>query len=139
MTENKNTFMTTSQTAKYLGISKKTLMRWDEEDTFASREGIGNIRVYWREDVKKAKEWLDLREKHLKHIRKLKPIREAVNKTLVANPLIPGEPIKHFWRLENIANPFKRLRKWEEEERKIQKGYSKFNNFEYKKIERVVK
>ena len=135
MTDMQRTFLSIKQTADYLGVSKKSLMRWDKEGYFSSRETVTRARVYYIEDVKMAKKWLDLREKHRKHLAKLPEIQKALDKVLIAHPLIPGEPMK-FWRLEEVKVPFEAMEKWEEEEQEIMKKYSLFRNWKYGKIER---
>lgn len=131
-------FWSIKQVAGYLGVSKKSLMRWDEEGYFSSRETVTGARVYYKPDVEMAKKWLDLREKHRGHLNKLPEIQKNLDKVLVAHPLIPGEEIKHFWRLEDVKAPFEAMRKWEEEERKIMAEYSEFDNWKYRKIDRHV-
>jgi len=139
MTSDNINFLSIKQTANRLNVSKKTLMRWDTEGYFSSRETVTGARVYYIQDVEAAKAWLDLREKHRKHLRELLPIRKALDKFLVTQPLIPGEPDKHFWNYEEMKGPYEAMRRWEETEREIMKEYSKFDNFKYRKIERTIK
>lgn len=136
MNNNTSIYMSIKQVADYLGVSKKTLMRWDKENYFSSREAVTNARVYLRKDVEMAKKWLDLREKHRKHLKKLREVQKNLDKFLVVHPLVPGEPIKHFWRLEELKSPFNAMRQWKEEEKEIMKEYYQFDNWKYRKIER---
>ena len=47
-----NEYMTLSETAEYLGKSKETLRRWDNEGKLlAVREPMSNYRVYRKSDV----------------------------------------------------------------------------------------
>jgi len=126
-------FLTISETAKILGISSKSLMRWDEDGTFSAREFASNNRVYLSDDVEMVKKWIDLRKRHREHLKKLDPIRKELDKFLVATPLIPGEPINHFWKIEDLMGPYKAMRDWEKKEDEITQEYSKFNNFKYQK------
>lgn len=131
MTSNK--FLTISEAAKILGISSKSLMRWDEDGVFSAREIASNNRVYFRDDVETVKSWIDLRKRHRLHLKKLGPIRKELDKFLVTTPLIPGKPIEHFWRLEDLKGPFNAMKEWEKVEEEITQEYSQFNNFKYRK------
>ena len=104
-----STFLSIKETADYLGVSKKSLMRWDKDGLFASRETISKSRVYYWKDVEMAKGWLDLRQEHRNHLRKLPRIQRALDKVLVAHPLNPGEPLK-FWRLEDVQKPYEEMK-----------------------------
>lgn len=136
MTNNK-AYLSTQEAADFLKVSKKTLMRWDSEGHFPTeRESVTSARIYHLKDIEMAKKWLDLREKHRMHLKKLPNIQKELDRILVTNPLIPGEPDKHFWGIEEIKKPFEAMNKWEEEEKKIFEEYSQFNDWKYRKITR---
>jgi DNA-binding transcriptional MerR regulator len=128
-----NRFLTISEAAKILGISSRSLMRWDEEGIFSAREIASNNRVYFRDDVEMVKKWMDLRKKHRQHLKKLGPIRKELDKFLVITPLIPGKPIEHFWNIEDLRGPYNNMKEWEKIEDEITQEYSQFSGFKYHK------
>lgn len=132
--------MSTKQVADFLGVSKKTLMRWDEKGIFpAEREEVSKSRIYYRPNVEKAKMWLDLRERHRKHLRKLPDIRKRLDEVLRMHPVIPGQPVKPWGSrdISVITKAIDAMEKWDREEREIVKGYDQFLNWRFRKIERT--
>lgn len=113
-----------SEAAEILGVSKKTLIRFDEDGRFPAERDQNGYRIYSRNDIENHAFWFSLRRKHKEHNRKLKAIRLEVDKYIVTQPLGPFDKPK-FHKLEDMAKAFDALDEWEEEHRKILEEYSK--------------
>jgi len=117
--------LTISQTAKLLGVDKKTLMRWDKEGKFsAKREKVSNTRYYDDEDVYNHALWFEIRRKHKAHLRLLHDVRKEVDRFIRTSPLNPMENPKSF-RLVDMKKAYEALHKWEEEDLAISEEYNK--------------
>lgn len=73
--------ITISEVAKILGVSKKTLMRWDESGKFSpvSRESPLRVRVYSELDVRNLKILLDHEERYRENLKRLRRVQSALN------------------------------------------------------------
>lgn len=89
------TLITSSEAAKILGISKRTLYRWEGEGRIRStREGILNTRVFDNDYVEMAKKILDLDKQEEEHLKKLPNIRKQIEEHNLEQEYIPGKPLK---------------------------------------------
>lgn len=126
-----------SDAAKIIGVSKRTLMRWDESRLLkAKREIVSNIRVYDREIIEKVKRWFALRSKHRVHLRKLAPIRKGIDKYVVTQPLSWLDRPK-ITSLEEAKKTFEKLHNWESKLKEIYKEYVEFTESYYGKLEDI--
>jgi DNA-binding transcriptional MerR regulator len=108
-----------SQAAKILNVSIKTLQRWDEDNTFpALREEVSNSRIYDEDIVMEYKAYRDARVDEKAHLNKLGPIRQAIEKFIVTQPLEPGQPAKVFDG-KDMAAAYKALDQWNDKERQL--------------------
>lgn len=72
--------LTIGQAAKILGVSKKTLMRWDNSGRFSpTRETVSNIRVYEESVVRNLKVLLDHERRYSENIRELRKMMLGLN------------------------------------------------------------
>ena len=72
--------ITTGQAAKILGISKRTLMRWDESGRFSpTREAVSNIRVYEESIVKDLKFLMDHEKGYNENLRQIRKVALELN------------------------------------------------------------
>lgn len=86
--------LTINQAAKILGVSTKTLRRWEDLKYFIpDRDPHANIRLYHPVALEYWKELLIKSKEISEHMRKLEPLRREVNKYLVMRPLAPGEKL----------------------------------------------
>ena len=113
-----------AKAASLLGINKKTLIRWDAEGKFPATRDKSGARWYDEVEIANHAMWFKLRRKHRAHNRLLTAIRSECDKYLVTQPLGPMENPK-FHKLEDMKKAYDDLHKWEEENRKIIKEYSK--------------
>ena len=128
--------ITIGQAAKILGVSKKTLMRWDEPGLFpAQRESVSNVRIYDKEGVEKLAKWFDLREKHLNHLKKLKPVKDECQRFISTGPLDPHKPPKGY-NLPDMKKAFGKMKRWQRDLDKLQKQYIEFTEDYYKKLKK---
>lgn len=114
--------ITSSQAAKILNISKKTLYRWEQEGRIrVEREGVLNVRVYDRSYIQMVKRIIDLDEQEEKHLKKLPAIRERVKEHLFAHDvesIRSGEPLK-FMDIEKASKAFDDEEAWLKEHERI--------------------
>lgn len=117
-----------SQAAKLLRVNIRTLMRWDNQGKFiANREPLSKIRFYDEKDITNHVIWFEIRRKHKTHLRKLKVIRDEVDKFISTQPLEFGENPK-FHKYEDMKKAYDSLHVWEKEEKEIVSEYSKLPN-----------
>jgi len=115
--------LTISKAAKILGVSKKTLLRWDASGKFlAQREPNSGNRYYDEQDIKNHAAWFTLRKKHRAHNRKLTAIRKEADKFLAISPLNPFEK-PNFFDGKKMKAAYDSLNKWEDEDKEIMKEY----------------
>ncbi len=87
--------ITTKEASQILGISKRTLFRWEIEGQIKStREGILKVRVYNQDYIVMVKKLLDLDKQIDKHQVKLPEILEQSRKHQLAQDYQPGKPLK---------------------------------------------
>lgn len=99
--------ITSSKAAKILGISKRTLYRWEEEKRIRSqREGILNIRVYNKNYVEMVKKILDLDKKEEMHLKNLPNIKKEIEEHHLLQKYVPNKPLK-FLNDEEISAAMK--------------------------------
>ena len=121
-----------SQAAKILGVSTKTLMRADKDGSFpAEREEVSRARVYDQSTVEKLAEWLDLRRRHKEHLRKLGPLREALDKFIPKKPLEPFQN-PEVYDGKKLKEAVDAMQEWKDAEAKISEEYAKFSGFFYR-------
>lgn len=113
-----------TEASKILGISKKTLIRFDEDGRFPAQRSANGYRIYDRVDIENHALWFSLRRKHKEHNRKLKKIQDEVDKYITTQPLGPFQKSK-FHRLGDMRAAFEQLHDWEEEHKEILKEYEK--------------
>ena len=112
-----------SQAAKILGVSSRTLMRWDEDGKFpAHKEPISKMRYYSEDEIKTHALWFEIRRKHKKILNELDAIRAEVDKYIVTQPLDYGEKPK-FHKLEDMKKAFDDLHKWERKQKEIYREF----------------
>lgn len=87
--------ITTKEASQILGISKRTLFRWEKEGKIKSmREGILKVRVYDQDYVALTRELLDLNKQIDKHNARLPEIKEQSLKHQLEQTYIPGKPLR---------------------------------------------
>ena len=87
--------ITTKEASQILGISKRTLFRWEKEGRIkCTREGILKVRVYDRDYIVMAKKVLDLDRQIDKHNDRLPEILEQSKKHQLEQVYTPGRPLK---------------------------------------------
>ena len=125
--------VTISEAANLLGISKKTLDRWDRlkicEPYF---EELSKTRFYLKSDLEKLKNYWILRKIHKDHISRLEPIRKEIDKFIVTTTLSNPLKIQSFENTNLMKDAFDKMTKWEEEHKKIIKEYSEYKNLIYR-------
>lgn len=81
-------YLTSSQAARLLGVTKQTLKRWESEGRVTSvREPSNNYRYFDYDAIEEAAYWLRLRRAEKAHIRKLVEIHQRLEKQRNRLPL----------------------------------------------------
>lgn len=89
------TQITTGEAAKILGISKRTLYRWEKEGRIRSvREGILNVRIFDRNYIVMVKQIQDLDKRLNEIMTKLPQILEQSKRHQLEQVFNPGEKLK---------------------------------------------
>lgn len=113
--------ITTKEASRILGISKRTLFRWEQERRIKStREGILNIRVYDRQYITMVKKLLDLDKRIRKHNTKLPEILVQIRKHQLEQVYNPGRPLKLFSSsdLKSMGKAFDDEEAWDAEHKR---------------------
>lgn len=127
--------ITISQAAKILGLNKKTLVRWEEAGLLIpAREELSRLRVYDKSRIELIAKWIDLRQRHSEHLKKLDPIRKNLDKFIPKLPLDIQSPVGN--KREDMKKAFDDKRNWEAELKEIEKEYGEFDNFNYGGLEK---
>ena len=122
-------YITSTQAAKLLGVTKRTILRWEEKKWLASERDDRGSRIYKEEYVCWAKrlsdEWEKVRIRHRNHLKKLPAIQREVQRFIVTKPLQwTDEPILHD--LNEMQKSFDAMNKWKEEMDWINRMYDDF-------------
>jgi DNA-binding transcriptional MerR regulator len=122
--------ITSSECAKELGLSRRTLMRWEEKGWLSAvtRDQQGN-RLYRLHHVRWAarrhEEWENLRAFHRKHLQKLPAVQQRLGKLIHTQPLertYDREPVD----LKELQEAIRLMEEWKTMSREIDKLYSDF-------------
>lgn len=114
--------ITTKEASQILGISKRTLFRWEKEGRIKStREGILNVRVYDRDYIEMAKKILELNQQEKDHLTKLPEIRNQVKEHYLLQEYTPGKPLtlSTTEEVETAMKAFKDEEAWLAEHKRL--------------------
>lgn len=129
--------MTIHQVAEVLGVSTKTLRRWEESNLFTpERDPHTNIRLYHPYLVEYWKKLLTINREISSHLKKLDPIRKDLNKHIVMKPLSPGEKIPML-DIEGFSKANDAMEEWEAEYDKLIKDFFEFPDMMQKAIHQM--
>ncbi len=118
--------LTINQVAEILGVSTKTLRRWEESKYFIpDRDPYANTRLYHPVVVEYWKALLEMSRRMNEHLKKLEPIRKELNKYLVLEPLSPGQRLP-MMNTEGFSIACAAEDNWEKEWNKLMIEFDKF-------------
>lgn len=118
--------LTINKAANILGVSTKTLRRWEELGFFTpQRDPNTNIRLYHPYLVDYWKKLLDTNRELTNHLRKLDPVRKELEKHLAMKPLGPNDklPMLDF---EGFSKAHQEMEKWEKDYDRLMKAFFEF-------------
>ena len=123
--------ITSTQAAKLLGVTRRTMLRWEERKWLRSlpqRDEHGN-RIYREDHVRLAKhvwnQWINLRRYHREHLRKLPAIQREVECFIITTPLGDmGEG--RMFDLREMQSAFRKMKEWQDKSRRIHDMYDQF-------------
>ena len=119
--------MTIQQAATELGVSTKTLRRWEEKGHFVpQREPNTNIRLYDPYLVGYWKRMLEFDRGLKNHLKLLDGLRKELDKH-IASEHIPGQKVK-FLDIESFKKADDAMGKWEKEYKRLLDEIMKYPN-----------
>lgn len=122
-------YITSTEAAELLGITRRTLLRWEEQKILRSQRDEGGHRYYRKEHVLVARRvsdmWKAIRRRHRDHLRKLPAIQKEVQRFIVTTPLERTEDPVPF-DSEEMKRAFQAIEKWKKESRRIDQLYDDF-------------
>lgn len=110
------------QAAKELGVSVRTLRRWEEKGYFPpQRIENTNIRLYHIYAVGYLKRVLDLDRNLKRHLQLLDGLRKELDKHNLQQDYIPGKPLKFMTDedVKNFSKAYESMEKWEKEFKRL--------------------
>ncbi len=124
-----NEYISSGKAAELMGITRRTLIRWEEQGILESQRDKNGNRYYSRDHVLVARrvsdQWKKLRRLHREHLRKLPAIQKEIERFISTKPLErtrDPEPLN----FEETKAAFKAMRDWEQENKRIHKLYHEF-------------
>lgn len=112
-------YITAAEASEILGVSKRTLFRWEEEGRIESkREGILKVRLYDRNHIIQSAKILRLNKLEKEHLAKLPAVREKVKQHLFVQDVHAGEPLR-FMDVEAASKAFDDEEVWMDEHKRI--------------------
>lgn len=119
--------MTIQQVSNELGVSTKTLRRWEEKGYFKpERQENTNIRLYHPYIVGYWKKMLNLDRALKNHLRLLSEVRKELEKHLATEPL-SGESFPYL-DIDAFSKANEAMEKWEKEYKKLFDEIIKYPN-----------
>ncbi|MDO8487761.1 MAG: MerR family transcriptional regulator [bacterium] len=115
------TLITIAEAAKILGVSKRTLYRWEKEGWLrVAREGLLNIRVYDRNYIETVKRLIDLNKREKLHLAKLSDIRKRSKRHMMEQDYT-GKPLKLMDEkdVEEAIKVYEEEVEWDKENKRI--------------------
>ena len=121
--------ITSTQAAKLLGVTRRTLLRWEERKWLKSQRDEQGNRIYRADHVRLAKnvwdQWVNIRRYHREHLRKLPAIQREVERFIVTTPLeSTRDPIGSNYK--EMKEAFREMEEWQRMSHWIHDQYDEF-------------
>jgi len=122
-------YLTSTQAAELLGVTRRTLFRWEDKRWLKSERDDQGKRIYKEKYVRWAKsvsdKWEKVRKQHCNHLKELPAIQRKVQRFIVTKPLQwTDEPVLHD--LNEMKTAFDAMDEWRAEMDRIHKMYDDF-------------
>jgi DNA-binding transcriptional MerR regulator len=131
-------YMTINQVANALGVSTKTLRRWEISKFLVpdERQEKTNIRLYHPIRIEYWKKMLDFDRTLKKHIRDLDTVRNELNKHMLEQDYKPGQPLILITpeQEQKFIKAHDDMDKWEVEYKRLMKEFLLFPSIMRKAI-----
>jgi len=114
--------ITSAQAAKILGISKRTLFRWEDKSKIKSiREGVLQTRMYDQNYIQQTADILEINRQYEKNLAKLPSIREKITKFVFADDVnvVRQTGEVRFMDLDKAGEAMDEEDKWLEEHKRL--------------------
>lgn len=112
-------YMTIQHVANELGVSTKTLRRWEEKGYFVpERQATTNIRIYHTWPVGYWKRMLELDRSIKQHLKRLDGLRKELDKHMTEQDYIPGKKLKIIDG-ESFNKAYEDISQWDEEFKRL--------------------
>jgi DNA-binding transcriptional MerR regulator len=113
-----STRLTIQQASDILGVSTKTLRRWEGKRYFIpEREPGTNIRFYDPDVVSYWNKLIKLHREIRKHIGVLNDLRKEIDRHMIEQNYIPGKPLKLLSEesFKKFKKAYSNMKKWNDE------------------------
>lgn len=113
--------LTIKKVANRLGVSTKTMRRWEESKFFVpERDPHTGIRLYHPYAVEYWEKYLSVNRKYENHLKELSPINKELSRHLVMSPLAVNQKLPML-DTEAFLKAEEKLDIWEKEHKKLLK------------------
>ena len=119
------------QAAKELGVSVRTLRRWEEQGYFSPQKIENtNIRLYHIYAVGYLKRILDLDRNLRIHLQLLEGLKKDLDKHNMEQDFIPGKPLKLMTEedVHNFSKAYNAMEKWNKEFKRLLSELTQYPN-----------
>lgn len=117
--------MTIQQAANELGVSTKTLRRWEAKGFFVPvRQEVTNVRLYKVVDIEYWKKFINLDKALREHLNNLLAIRKALDKFIITTPL--NGDIRPPLNGKEFMRAHKAMTEWDKKYKQINQDMGEF-------------
>jgi DNA-binding transcriptional MerR regulator len=119
------------QTARELGVSVRTLRRWEEKGYFSPQKLENtNIRLYHTYAVGYLKRILDLDRNLKKHLHLLDVVKKELDEHSLVQNYIPGKPLKLMTEedVAKFSRAHEAMERWEKEFKRLLDELTQYPN-----------
>jgi len=121
--KNMSNYMTIQQAADQLGISTKTLRRWERTGYLVpdQRQEITGVRLYNFDRISYWKKLLALRRAIKAHLKELAEILKALDENSIIQDYVPGKPLKLTTQeeMDKFSKAWEAEQEWNKEFRRL--------------------
>lgn len=115
-------YITSANAVKILGISKRTLFRWEKEGKIANiRDNVSKARIYDQDYIKQTAEILELDRQEKEHCAKLPAVMENVRRYLFVSDVHETRATgrHHLMDIDKASEAMDEEAEWTKEHQRI--------------------
>lgn len=123
-------YVSAAEAAKIIGITKRTLLRWDKNGylpvSSEMREGPMGARKYKKRDMEKIRDWRKYRKTERKLLRELRVVNRRKDKFIATKPLDVTESPKGY-SYKEMKEAYDAHRDWRKRYDEVSEKLAKFS------------